>query len=115
LAAERENLLAAVNYAIDIEDVDLALRLVRNVPSSTMQPGFEILLPVAAVIELPGAVSHDLYPYILAVSANKAAAGGELDHVESACQEALQAAGASTPSMNDARWNISSPSPDNSG
>jgi predicted ATPase/class 3 adenylate cyclase len=92
LTAERENLLAAVNYAIDIEDVDLALRLLRHVPNSTMQFGFEILLPVAAVIELPGAASHDLYPYALAVSANKAAAAGELDHVETTCQEALQAA-----------------------
>jgi predicted ATPase/class 3 adenylate cyclase len=90
-AAERDNLLAAVNYAVDTTDVDLALRLVRHSPPPASQLGFGLYLPLPAIIELPGATSHDLYPYALAASASAAATRGELDHVEDSCQEALQA------------------------
>jgi predicted ATPase len=92
LAAERDNLLAAVNYAVDTLNVDLALRFVRHSPDPGMQLGFAFYLPLPAIIGLPGATSHDLYPYALAISAVMAAAFGELDHVEGSCQEALQAA-----------------------
>jgi predicted ATPase len=92
LAAERDNLLAAVNHAIDIRDVDLALRIVRHHPPPGDQYGKALNLPLAAIIELPGATSHDLYPYALAYSAALAANRGELDHVEDSCQETLQAA-----------------------
>jgi predicted ATPase len=90
LAAERDNLLAAVNYAVDTADIDLALRLVRHSPSAGDQLGFALHLPIPAILELPGATSHDLYPYALAGSANRAAIRGELDQVERDCQEALQ-------------------------
>jgi hypothetical protein len=90
-AAERENLLAAVNYAIDTTDVDLALRLVRHSPPPSAQLGFALYLPVPVILELPGAISHDLYPCALAISAATAANRGELDHVEDSCKEALQA------------------------
>jgi predicted ATPase len=92
IAAERDNLLAAVNYAIDGADADLALRLVRHSPGPASQSGFAVYLPVAAVIGLPGATSHDLYPYALAISAYMCASHGELERVESACREALDAA-----------------------
>jgi hypothetical protein len=92
VAAERDNLLAAVNYAIDTADTDLALRIVHNTPSIPDQMGFALYLPLPSVIALPGATSHDLYPYALAESALWAAARGQLDHVEDACQDALEAA-----------------------
>jgi predicted ATPase len=92
LAAERDNLLAAVNYAVDTADVDLALRIVRHSPAPGDQFGFALYLPIPAIIDLPGATTHDLYPYALALSAYMAANRGELDHVEDSCQEALQAA-----------------------
>jgi hypothetical protein len=92
LDAERDNVLAAVNYAIDIVDVDLALRIVRHYPLPARQYGNALYLPLPVIIELPGATSHDLYPYALAYSAALAAARGELDHVEDSCQEALQTA-----------------------
>jgi predicted ATPase len=92
LAAERDNVLAAVNYAVDTAEVDLALRIVRHSPGPGDQLGFAFYLPIATILELPGAPSHDLYPYALALSAYMAAGRGELDHVEDACQEALQAA-----------------------
>jgi predicted ATPase/class 3 adenylate cyclase len=92
VAAERDNLLAAVNYAIDTADGDLALRLVRHNPAPVFQLGFGLYLPLPVIVNLPGAKSHDLYPYALAVSAATATGRGELDHVEDSCQAALRAA-----------------------
>jgi hypothetical protein len=92
LFAELDNLLAAVKYAIDITDVDLALRLVRHMAGVEMQQGFAVRVPVQAVIGMPGATGHDLYPYALALSAGMSATHGELERVEDACQEALDAA-----------------------
>jgi predicted ATPase len=92
LAAERENLLTAVNYAVDIADADLALHIVSNTPGPEMQFGFAIYLPIPAIIELPGAARHALFPHALAAAAARSAARGDLAHVQSACQEALDAA-----------------------
>jgi predicted ATPase len=92
LAAERDNLLTAVNCAIDFADVDLALRMVRHSPGGG-QFGFALYLPIPTIMDLPGTTSHDLYPYALAGSAVRAAQRGEIDHVERDCQEALHAAG----------------------
>jgi predicted ATPase/class 3 adenylate cyclase len=92
LAAERDNLLAAVNHAVDTADADLALRIAGQTPGPAWHTGFAIFLPVAAVVELPGATIHDLYPYVLARSAFRAAERGDLDHAEDICQEALNAA-----------------------
>jgi hypothetical protein len=92
LAAERDNLLAAVIYSIDTLNVELVLRIVRHSPAPGMQHGFAFYLPLPANPELPGASSHDLYPYALALSAALAAGRGDLDPVEDSCQEALQAA-----------------------
>jgi predicted ATPase len=92
LAAQRDNLLAAVNYAIDAAEVELALSIVRHSPLPSLQLGFAAYLPISAIIELPGAAGHDLYPYATAFLASMAAFRGELDHVENSCQEALEAA-----------------------
>jgi predicted ATPase len=92
LAAERDNLLAAVNYAIDAAEVNLALSIVRHSPLPSLQLGFAAYLPISAIIELPGAPGHAPYPYALAFSAAMAAFRGELDHVEDTCHEAQQAA-----------------------
>jgi predicted ATPase len=92
LAAERDNLLAAVNHAVDILDVDLALRILRHNPIPGRQLGFALYLPIPAIIDLPDATGHDLYPYALAFSAYTAPGRGELDHVEDTCHEALRAA-----------------------
>jgi predicted ATPase/class 3 adenylate cyclase len=92
LAAERENLLAATNYAVDSDNADLALRLVGCVPDPVTQTSYEVRLPVDAVLTLNGASDHPLYPYVLAVSAEFAADRGDLGDVEATCAEALAAA-----------------------
>jgi hypothetical protein len=58
LAAERDNLLTAANYAIDSADNDLAFRRVRHTPAPIRQLGFALYLPIPAILALPGAASH---------------------------------------------------------
>jgi hypothetical protein len=92
LAGERDNLLAAVNHAVDTAEVDLGLRIVGQTAAHGLQTGFAVLLPIAAVVELPGAANHDLYPYALARSAMSAVSRGDLNQAEEFCHEALNAA-----------------------
>jgi predicted ATPase len=92
LAAERDNLLAAVNYAIDMGDTGLALRLVSHIPDPAVHIGFAVYPPVAGVLGLPGASSHDLYAHAVGVSAFLAASHGDFDRAEDACQVALDGA-----------------------
>jgi predicted ATPase/class 3 adenylate cyclase len=90
--AERENLMAAMNYAIDTDNVDLALRLIHNVPIYGEPLGYRLVFPVDAVLCLPGAAEHPLYPYGMAVAANDAAVRGDLIRSAAAGDEALAAA-----------------------
>jgi predicted ATPase len=93
LVAEQENLLAAVNHAIDTGNVDLALRLVHNTMNRGLQSGWRVILPVDAVLRLPGATDHPLYPLGLVAAAFEAAFRGDLARAEAAREEALAAAG----------------------
>jgi hypothetical protein len=92
LAAENENLLAAMNYAIDAHDVDLALRLVRNMPIGTLQVGYVIELPVDPILGLPGAPVHPLYAFGLAIAAMQAQFRGDRQAAEAHCVQALETA-----------------------
>jgi hypothetical protein len=91
LKAEHENLLAALNHAIDTCNVDLALRLVYNAPIQDYRFGYRLVLPVDAVLGLPGAADHPLYPIALAVAAANAANRGDLARSAAACEEAVAA------------------------
>jgi len=90
LGPENENLLAAMNQAIDTDNVDLALRLLVNTPSA-FQVGYVLRLPVEPVLGLTGASEHPLYPYGLATIAFRAAEQGDLETTETRCAEALAA------------------------
>jgi tetratricopeptide (TPR) repeat protein len=92
LRAEAENLRAAINHAIDTDNSDLALRLVRCLSYLTQRIISELLVPVDAVFSLSGASDHPLYPYALAAFAAKAASRGELAGMEATCEQALAAA-----------------------
>ena len=65
-----------MNYAIDANDVALALRLLRNMPVGTLQIGYVINLPVDPVLELAGAPVHPLYAFGLAMAVIQAQARG---------------------------------------
>jgi predicted ATPase/class 3 adenylate cyclase len=91
--AEHENLIAARNHAIDGNDVDLALRLARNMPLPTTQIGYAMYVQVDPILELPGAAQHELYPFGLVVSAGQASASGDRRVAETRCAEALATVG----------------------
>ena len=93
LVAEQENLLAAVNHAIDTNNVDLALRLIRSTSHRGSTSGWRLILPVDAVLRLAGATDHPLYPFGLAAAGHEAAFRGDLTRAEAACEEALASAG----------------------
>ncbi|HET6964549.1 MAG TPA: adenylate/guanylate cyclase domain-containing protein [Acidimicrobiales bacterium] len=92
LAAEQENLLRALTWAVDTKDVDLAFQLVCAVPPIDIQSGFGFQLPPEAALSLPGAEEHPRYPLALAVAARMAAFHGENERVEQLCEQALAAA-----------------------
>jgi hypothetical protein len=89
LDAEQENLLIAMNHAIDTAHVDLAFRLLYH-QRPLDQTGYELRLPVDA-IDLPGATEHHLYPYALAMAAAYAAFRGERQTAETLGDDALAA------------------------
>jgi predicted ATPase/class 3 adenylate cyclase len=90
LGTEHENLVAAMNHAIDTDNVDLALRLLLHTPSA-FQIGYVLRLPVDPLFELTGAAEHPLYPYGLATAAYRAAEQGDVDTTERCCAAALVA------------------------
>jgi predicted ATPase/class 3 adenylate cyclase len=93
LVAENENLLAAFDHAIDTSNVDLALRLVRDTTNRGLRTGYRLIVPVNAVLRLPGVADHPLYPFGLAAAALDAAFRGDLTRAEAAGEEALASAG----------------------
>jgi hypothetical protein len=92
LAAELENLHAAMNHAIDSDNVDLALRLLFNTPIPGVQVGYGLFLPAEPVLGLTGAPDHPLYPVGLAIAAWQAALRGDADESIARCEPALAAA-----------------------
>jgi len=91
LATDHDNLLAAVQHALDTVDADLALRLVYAQPPTLVQVGYPLRLPVEEVLALPGASTHPLCAYALTVMARHAAFHGDLERAEAAAAEALAA------------------------
>jgi predicted ATPase/class 3 adenylate cyclase len=89
LDAEHENLLSAMNHAIDTAFVDLAFRLLYH-QRPLEQTGYEVRLPVDA-IDLPDAAEHALYPNALATAAAYAAFRGDRRTAESLGDDALAA------------------------
>ena len=89
LAAEEENFVVAMSWAIDTNDVDLAFRLLRAFPIAPLQLGLRLWLPAEPVLSLPGAPEHPDYPYGLAIAAVRAAFRGDRPRAEELCDQAL--------------------------
>jgi predicted ATPase/class 3 adenylate cyclase len=90
--AEHENVLAAINFAIDADDADLALRLVWAVPFPLEQVGVELRPPAEAAARLTGAAEHLLVPRCLALAAFQSAQHGDGSQSQRLLEEALAAA-----------------------
>ena len=91
LSAEHENLLAAIGFAIDTNDADTALRLIRAAPFTPAQTGFELRLPIESALTLREAPDHPDYPFALAVAAGRAALRGDGDLAAELLSKALDA------------------------
>jgi predicted ATPase/class 3 adenylate cyclase len=91
LIAEQENLVAAVNHAIDTGQVDLAMRL-QPIGSVRVRLGSALYLPVEALLALPGAPDHPRYPVVLSVGAAWAAIQGDFETASARSRDATVAA-----------------------
>ena len=63
-AAEGENLVAAMNWAIDTDDADVGLQIGASI-LSRFQGGYTVAIPVEPALGLGGAADHRLYPQAL--------------------------------------------------
>jgi predicted ATPase/class 3 adenylate cyclase len=88
-AAEQENMLSAMGFAIDCGDVELTLELFTSGFSSTLV-GNRMPVPSDA-LTLDGVAEHPLYPLGLAIAAFDAASRGDRVDAERLCEEALAA------------------------
>jgi predicted ATPase len=91
LAADQENVVRAMNTAIDTSDVDLAFRLLCSVPPAEAQLEFGFQLAAEPALALSGAAEHTGYPIGLAIAALRAAWRGDLRAAEQWCDEAVAA------------------------
>jgi predicted ATPase/class 3 adenylate cyclase len=90
LSAEHDNLLAAWSWAIGVDDVDTAFRILCSVPRGH-EGGYQLGLPGEAALTLSGAAERPDYPLALAITAVDAASRGDLGLAEQRCARALQA------------------------
>jgi predicted ATPase/DNA-binding SARP family transcriptional activator len=90
LSGERENLLAAWSWAIDVDDVDTALRILCSVPRGH-EGGYQLGLAGESALTLTGATEHPRYPLALAITAIDVAARGDWGLAEERGSRALQA------------------------
>jgi predicted ATPase len=90
LAAEHENLLAALGHAVDTGNVELAMRMLRDVPTEN-QVGYPLLVPVERVLAMPGVPEHRWYPYALVLGAGQAHLRGDHTSTAALIEEALAA------------------------
>ena len=96
LGAENENLLAAMTYAVDNNDVDLALRLLA---ASAVQAQWVVGQPLPLdALTMAGAAQHPLYPRALATAAFLAVERGDAQAAERLADAAIAAgAGLASP------------------
>jgi predicted ATPase len=95
LRAEHQNRLAAMAYAVDDGDTDLALRLL-TAPEGLAQQLHAYQVPIDA-LELQGAADHPLYARALATAAVYVHLAGDSRRGEELCEAALAASGSAEP------------------
>ena len=85
---ENDNLVAAMNWAVDTDNADLALRIGANILSGA-QVGRGVVINIEPALGLKGAADHPLYAVAMAKSAHEAAQTGDRDSVHHRCAVAL--------------------------
>jgi predicted ATPase len=91
-AAERENVLAATNHAIDTDNVDLAFRQAREMRAQWLGLDYRLRVDAEPLLGLTGASEHPLYAFALSLAAGQAAQAGDLETATIRCEQAIAAA-----------------------
>lgn len=91
LLPEYDNLLAAMTFAVEHDDADLALRILRHATDPAITNDRRLRFPVAAV-RLASAANHPLLPFGLARAAQDSAIRGLSAEADRLCDEAVESA-----------------------
>ncbi len=91
LLPDHDNLLAAMTFAVEHDDADLALRILRHATDPAITSDRRLRIPVAA-IRLASAASHPLLPFGLVRAAQDAAIRGLRAEAGRLCDEAVESA-----------------------
>ena len=94
LNLDRDNIRSALAHSIDTGDAALAVQIVAHHPHqerSESPTGELFSLPADPVLSLPGATIQPGYPLVLLVAAYDAQSTGNWEAVEELCQRALEA------------------------
>jgi predicted ATPase/class 3 adenylate cyclase len=89
ILADGDNVSAALGYAIDVGDLDLATAFLDALMTGFLMGGL-LHLPTASVLNMPGIEAHPFYPVVLMTNAFEVRAS-QLDHAETLITAALQA------------------------
>jgi predicted ATPase/class 3 adenylate cyclase len=103
LARERDNLLAAMRFAIAIHDADRAIHLLCALPSPAAQVNDLVVFDAEDVLAMPGIRNHPLAAWALAIGANSAGNRGDSPRARELGAEAL--------AVEPDRWPASTPTP----
>jgi predicted ATPase/class 3 adenylate cyclase len=93
LDLEVDNLRAALSWAVDTQDLELAVRLVGvdELLIIATDVGFALRAAAESVLAIPGAIEHPKYPAVLVAAAWYAAMRGDHERSRRRCDEALAA------------------------
>jgi predicted ATPase/class 3 adenylate cyclase/DNA-binding CsgD family transcriptional regulator len=90
LARERDNVLAALAFALDSHDAARAIRLVAQLPYPYMQANDLVVIDAEAVLALPGATDYPESAVALMIASFNAARRGDLAGAAVLCDQSLE-------------------------
>ena len=91
LARDADNLRAALTWALDCADLDTAFRLVTSIRGPQVSASVMFLPWAEAIITLPGAEDHRLYPRALVYAMFAASLAGQPERMTNRAEDALAA------------------------
>ena len=91
LAREHDNLLAAMAYALDTQNTDLAFELFCQQPAEAFQVNTVVVFDPEALLALPGATGHPGSTLALMTAGCNAASRGDAQLALALCDDALAA------------------------
>jgi predicted ATPase/class 3 adenylate cyclase len=91
ITIEQDNLLQAWSWAARAGNIDIAFKILVGFAPCEVWSTYPLVLPGDAVLDLPGAADHPLFPLAAAVSAGFATNRADVGRAEELCRRALDA------------------------